>query len=942
MADTGTEALWRAARQTFGGRLRALRKDVGLSQTQLATKMGSSDSTLSELERGVGVRPPDAATVLNYVDRCLENAPSDKAIKDARRTALLGELHRLEELYEQLEQLPGQEPGLPSSPSTLSTLRRETHAFTGRADALAVIRAAVTRSSAGSHPVIAVHAVDGMPGVGKTAFAIHAARQIAQHFPDGQLFIDLHGHSPSRSPVDPRDALASLLTTWDVNPLLLPTDLDDRAALWRSTIAGKRVLLVLDNAADQAQIDPLLPGEGTCLVLVTSRRRLTGLDGVSIDLTPLADAEGEQMFRSLAGRPVAETEALNELVRLCGGLPLAIAILAARFRNRRPLTVAHIVSELTEVGNRLRAMRVPERAVAAAFELSYRDLPPERQLFFRRLGLHPGEGIERFAAAAVCGTDVTTAGDNLDRFYHDHLVEEVRLGRYRMHDLIAEYAQDLVHADDPRSNAAARESLEDFYEQTAGIAGDILVHGPRDGDQETWYSGALPPIEDATAAMDWFDNERDNLLELMNGTEAPRRITGVTLSLAPYVRRTGPWDLTLRLMRRAADAARRTDDVDAQGRTLLELGKAEFYFDHYDEAQVALRAAGRIFEDRRDNTFLAQVMMTLGQVWLQTGQHSDARDAYHRALAAHEQECDVRQAADVLVELGTVHYYADEYDASIRANQRALSTYEEIDDREGQATALKGMAHAWLFSDDYPQALRAASRARKLFRENRSRLGEAQTTAVIGAVHRARGNFLEARTEFEAALEAFEELGDRAGKAMTLIELGIVLHHLSDFEGGEQRLRAALDLYEEFGELMGKASAYKELADLLTKAGRLREARPMLDEAEAIYEKLDDRLGKAATSNSYGTLHLASNDPRAAHRRHTEALRLAVEIASSAEEAAALTGLGHVARMLGEHEESRRAFTAALEIYNRIGTADTADIAKYVHPHQSDPDGTKP
>jgi tetratricopeptide (TPR) repeat protein len=189
--------------------------------------------------------------------------------------------------------------------------------------------------------------------------------------------------------------------------------------------------------------------------------------------------------------------------------------------------------------------------------------------------------------------------------------------------------------------------------------------------------------------MDWFGQERDNLLVLLNGAEAARRIIGVSLprALSPAY---GPGELTLRLMRRAADAARRTDDVDAQGLTLLELGKAEFYFVTTTRL-VASRAVGRIFEDRRDKKFLANVMMTPGQVWLQTGQHSDAHDAYRRALAAHEQEGNVRQAADVLVELDTVDYYADEYNASIRANQRALSTYEELLTKAGRLREARPM-----------------------------------------------------------------------------------------------------------------------------------------------------------------------------------------------------------------------------------------------------------
>ncbi|MDU0293696.1 tetratricopeptide repeat protein, partial [Saccharothrix longispora] len=687
------------------------------------------------------------------------------------------------------------------------------------------------------------------------------------------------------------------------------------------------LLVILDNAADAAQVEPLLPGEGRCLVLVTSRRRLVELDAVSIDLDPLTPEEAERMFRELAGRDVDDPPALGRVVELCGRLPLALAILATRFRNRRTLTVARLAEELAEAGNRLSTLRARDRAVAAAFELSYRDLPPDRQRFFRLLGLHPGDGIERYAAAALTGIGVTEADDHLDALYHEHLLDEFVLGRFAMHDLLAEYALELASADGPGTLAAAVDALHDFYEQTAGIAGDLLVHNSRGEDVGTWFTGPVPPLGDADAAFAWLSAERGNLLSCLASTRDPGRIVGLTLSLAPYLRRTGPWSLTVALHRAAAEAARSLADRDAEARVLLELGRAEYYADNYDEAQIALRAADRLFEAAGDDTGRAQALTSLGQVWVLTGAHPDARDAFTRALAVHERAGDRGETAAVLVELGILHYFADEYPEAIAADERALRIFEALEDRSGQAKAHKGLGLAWLLSDDYARAETASARALELFRETGERLGEAQASSNLGSVRRARGQYARAREDLENALEIYDELDDRGGRAMALIELGIVLHHLGDFRAGERTLREALALYEEFGEPMGMAAVRKELADLLTGAGRLPEARELLDDAEALYQKLDDRMGKAATSNSYGAWHLASGDPRTARAHHAEALRLALEIASPLEQASAWTGLGRVARALGEHRAAEEAFDKALEIYRRIGSGEAETLA---------------
>lgn len=907
--------VWRLTRVTFGEMLCGLRLDVNLTQEELASAMRAarikiSNKALSDLERGVGAKPPRKDVVQLYLDHCLPLWKADAAVREERRAAVDRELTTLIAMYERLKDL-GAKPHAQAPPP--NDLPRDAHAFTGREDELRELVNAVEEGG-----VVAVHAVDGMPGVGKTAFAVHAAHLLADRFPDGQIFLDLYGHTAGQAPLTPHHALAVLLSAVGVDSRNLPAVTAERAALWRRSLGRKRMVVVLDNAADHAQIAPLLPGGGGCLALVTSRRRLVELDAVTIDLAPLPAGEAEEMFRRLAGREVTEPKSLGDLVELAGRLPLALAILSARFRNRRALTVAGLVEELRAAHTRLIGLSSGSRAVAAAFELSYRDLPSERQRFFRLLGLHSGGGVERYGASALCQVELDVAEDHLDGLYYEHLIDEIALGRFRMHDLIAEYAGELVGPDDRPDEA--RWSLLEFYTRACANAHNVLDGGEAENDD-------VPPLGDADDAMDWFDTERTNLLASFDSTDDAGAVVGLALALAPYLGRTGPWDLGMRIHRRAAEVVVVLDDPILRGHVLLERGKTAFRADLYEEAETSLRTALDLFDATGQRTFFAHALMSLGQLWMLMGKLPDAEDALSEALELYELDEDPKNVADVLVELALLNYYNDEYSQSVTLNERAIEIYRELGDDHGQAMALKGLAHAWLFSDRYDNAYAAAVRALELDENKRVRLGATQVRALLGSIERSRGRYAEARDHFDVAIKGYEELGDRGGKAQAQVEQGIVLGRLGDFALAERVLREALDLFETFGEAHGRAAVRRELAELLIRAGRLAEARVPLDEAEDIYGKLEDRYGKTLTSTTYGTWYLASGDPRRAQQHYEQALLLAVEIAGPLAEADALAGLGRAARAVSDDESADLHLRRALAIYQRIGAGEAAEVA---------------
>ncbi|WP_280363822.1 NB-ARC domain-containing protein [Nocardia wallacei] len=316
----------------------------------------------------------------------------------------------------------------PPRPAVKTALRRDVHTLIGRDAELRRLLAA-----ADPEHRTPVYTIDGMPGIGKTALATRAAHMLSGHFPDGRYFIELHAHTPGRAAADPSDVLAGMLIGLGVDMRYIPDTLEGRRDLWRDRLTGKRVLLVLDDARDVAQIEPLLPAAAECLTLVTSRRRLITLDNaMPLPLDILEPTSATQLFTTLARRVAgddADRAAVARIVRLCGYLPLAITLLAGRLAHHPSWTIAELADQFSAATDRLGELDAGARVVRAAFDLSYRDLPPQQMLLFRRLGMHPGADLDAHSAAALAGLEVATARWELESLYTDHLLDEPARGR---------------------------------------------------------------------------------------------------------------------------------------------------------------------------------------------------------------------------------------------------------------------------------------------------------------------------------------------------------------------------------------------------------------------------------------------------------------------------------------------------------------------------------
>src|SRR5262244_868256 len=401
---------------TFAGLLRRLRAEARLTQEELAEAAGLSPRSVSDLERGINRTARKETAVLLAGALGLPGAVAQLFVAVARGRGAAAEV---------LAARVSASPGVFTAAATRA-LPRDIAGFTGRQTELVRLLDAIDGLTA-DRAVVGIHAIDGMAGIGKTTFAVHAAHRLAADFPDGQFFLPLHAHTPGQRPVHPADALASLLLTAGVPAAQIPPGLEARAARWRDQVAGRKILLLLDDAAGHEQVRPLLPGTPGSLVLVTSRRRLAALEDASvITLDPLPPAQAAALLARLAARAGirAGDAAVGELARLGGYLPLAIGMLASQLRHHPAWTAASLATNLADVRNRLAVMRAENLSVAAAFDLSYADLTQDQRRLFRRLGLIPNPSFDAYAAAALNDSTLATARRCLDELYDQHLITE--------------------------------------------------------------------------------------------------------------------------------------------------------------------------------------------------------------------------------------------------------------------------------------------------------------------------------------------------------------------------------------------------------------------------------------------------------------------------------------------------------------------------------------
>jgi tetratricopeptide (TPR) repeat protein/transcriptional regulator with XRE-family HTH domain len=859
---------------TFGELLRQLRLDSGLTLEALAERASVAVRTISDLELGKA-RAPRESTVAGLAWGLRLEEPARARFFAVARGRPVPD-------------------GLPATAGTSppQTLPRDIASFTGREWELTEL----TEAAAGAGSQVAVHAISGMAGIGKTALAVRAAHRLAPRYPDGQIFMALKGHAPGQQPVTAAEALAVLLQTAGVDARQIPAGLEARALLWRHWLAGKRMLLLLDDAADSEQVRPLLPGFPGSLVLVTSRQELTALeDAHPVRLGVLATEEAARLLVRLAARPGLDAgdPAVALIAGLCGNLPLALGILGRQLRHSPAWTPADLAADLTRARDRLAQMHAESVSVAAAFDLSYQDLSDAQQHMFRRLGLHLGSDIDTWAAAALAGTSADDSRGLLQALSRQNLITEPARGRYRLHDLIKEHARALVEAHDPpaeREAAAGR--LLDYYERAAAHADALLARQTRPQPPGPAAPRArTPALSGREQALSWARTERANLLACLDhaaATGQAERVVAFTAGVAALLRHDGPWAEAIRRHTTAAEFARRLGDRLSQANALDELGIVQRLTGDYRGAAQAQQEALRIYTGLGSR---------LGR-------------------------------ANALSHLGYVRSLTDDYPQAAADLREALDLYRGIGDQLGQPDALNHLATVLRLTGDFRGAAQTLERALSLCRELGYRQGEANALIYLGAVRVRTRDHRGAAESLEAALEIFLDLGNRLGQANALSYLGTVSQETGDYQAAAKAHQEALDIYRDLGNRLGQANALGDLGIVSRLTGNHQAAAEAQEEALNIYRDLGDQMGQASALNELGMLSRQRGDLYRAQERHGLALDLARGIKSSWDEGQALAGLGRTALAAGRTAEASDRLRQAQEAFRQTDAAsEEAQIA---------------
>jgi tetratricopeptide (TPR) repeat protein len=749
--------------------------------------------------------------------------------------------------------------------------------FTGREEELAQLEKVLGASSARPTAVV-VSAVSGTAGVGKTALAVHWAHRARDRFPDGQLYVNLRGYDPDR-PLTAPDALVRFLTALGVSEQDIPPEPDDRAARYRTEVADRRMLIVLDNAATVEQVRPLLPGTGSCAVLVTSRDSLAGLvaregaQRLDLDLLP-ADAARTLLRRLIGPRAEAEPDAVDALAAQCARLPLALRVSAELAVTRPGTPLTDLVAELADQQRRLYLLDAegdPRAAVVTVFSWSLRQLPPEAARTFRLLGLHPGPDLDAHAAAALTGNTVPDARRALEILARAHLVQRVDASpaptgtstpdarealdtptrthpiqradtaRYGMHDLLRAYAARLAVAQDPaEAREAALDRLFDHYLATAAAAMDRLH--PAEAHRRPTApatSTPVPDLSDADAARAWLDTERTCLTAMSAHTAAHGRPAhAIRLSLTLY---------------RHLISGHHTDGLTIHGHA---------------------RDAARLLGDPASE---ALALLGIGTTHYQLARHEPARRQLQEALTLFRRAGDPTGEARALTNLGLVDERLGRFLSAVEYLEQALLLYRSVDDTSGESIALKNLAHVEGQLGRYDQAADHLQQSLTLLRRTGNRYLEAHALMDLGTVETRLDRLDEAARHQEQALALIREVGDGYGEAGALHGLGIVHSRREQHTQAAECHRQALALYSRNGDRDGETRALNGLGEAARAAGRTADALTHHTDALTIAEDIGNPGQQARAHEGLAEVHHARDDTTRAVHHYERALALYTE-----------------------------------------------------------------
>jgi tetratricopeptide (TPR) repeat protein/transcriptional regulator with XRE-family HTH domain len=728
----------------FAEELERLLRKRGLSWRRLSDLIGYTPSWLSKIKHGA----PPSAELARKCDQVLEaegqlialaaatGGPVRLAQLPAAAATFVG---RDAELHE-LSQILGSQ-GTPGAPQTV--------------------------------------AIDGPPGAGKTALALRLAHAVVEHYSDGQLYVDLRGYSPDGRPRIVDEVLEEFLTALGVQIDVIPAGVDARAKLFRSVLADRRVLVVLDNAAASHDLTPLMPASSGCGVVVTSRKRITGIElrGDSrVTLGPMVEEESITLLRKVIGadRAAAEPEAIRALADRCGHLPLALRIAAERVATHPHHSVSLLVEELATESERLDGLSTDDSvAVKTVFSWSYRDLSADAARMFRLIGLHTGSHLRTGAAAALADQPMGQARRLLDRLTAVHLLEGLGKDRYRMHDLLRVYAAEQANAEEPDAERTlALRRMVDWYLHNVYAANHALAPQRHD-----------PVLEKSEFAIDIADFDYDSALEWceieMSNIVMATRIAWEAGEYVPC------WKLP------------------AGSFNYLHLRKRwSLWVASHEVGVEGARAA-------KDTYGEAWVLNNLAIAYREVRRVDEAKQTFEKALAIRMEIGDKVGQGWTLTGVGFVGFDQEQFDVAAQHFAHALEIFREVGDRWGEGIALANLGDAYRALHEFDRAVPVLEEALAHFLDLEDRYGEGYTLVKLGNTYAELRQPAEALDFFQRALELNREVGDRWGEGDTLHKKGLLLNDIGQRAEAAVCLRAAVAIFDELGD--PRAADLKEL-----------------------------------------------------------------------------------------------------------------------------------
>ncbi|MFF9567829.1 BTAD domain-containing putative transcriptional regulator [Streptomyces sp. NPDC014685] len=757
-----------------------------------------------------------------------------------------------------------------------SNLPRDSRDFTGRTEELRLLlgdaehlaadagtRADAGRAAAGPRPhdatryAMPLTVIHGMPGIGKTALAVHAAHRLRAAYPGGLLYVDLHGYS-GRPPYEPAEALAVLLHAAGVDSGLPdpvdgepPDPVDVWAARWREWTSRHRVLVVLDNARSSSQVRPLLPGSAACRAIVTSRKRLAGLDGATaLRMEVLPGPEAAALFTRIAGadRVPADPGALTAVTDACGCHPLMIQLLASRFRHRKSWDLGHLLDRLAAAADPLDEFDDGE--LVSVMRFSYTELAPPTRSLLVRLALHPGPDITVAAATALAGTapDGALVRRSVDELQDFHLLEEPSPGRYRLHELTRAFAlRELTRTEPPEARTEALDRLFAHYLTTAHHADrhtrPLRRRLPSATEHVSAYAQDFACADDAA---EWLVLERANLLAVAVAAagEASRYAAFFPHVIAPELKQWGTWAVTNKLYGAAVPALRARGDRYALAQTLVEAAEALAQTGH-DEALSCANEALVLFRqlDRPDGC--ADALLQAGRAHLAAGRGKAALKVLDDALTECRRIGMREREADVLNVQGAALFQAGRYGEALDKVRVMLGIHQETGNFLGQIHALNNSGDVCASQGRYPEALEFYERSLELARLHGGRQELDILDTNMGAVYQATGQTAQALACFQRSLESHRAHGDALGEINVLIQLGKTHAELGRRDEGLAHLLTAVEVARRIDSPYECQRALLGAADVQYASGQFAAAARGYEEALAVARAAASLLGCA-------------------------------------------------------------------------------------------------